>query len=104
MEESFLFHVLRPIVLNGSSVAIATYSAFGANPSIAVDDAISEMQQGLTQEFGSSSNETITQLAELRKWEDVNRWIISCAAYAVIFLSFYFSPQMDTLILMPCVT
>lgn len=82
----FVFHIMLTILLNGYSVAIATYSAFGANPSTAMDDAIAKMQKFLTQEFGSGSNGTLAQLAESRKWEDFNNWIVSCAAYAVCFL------------------
>lgn len=83
----FLLHVVLTIVLNGYSVAIATYSTFGANPATAMDDAIARMQQVLAQEFGSGSNETITQLVELRQWEDFNKWVLSCAAYAVLLPS-----------------
>ena len=86
-----LFHAALSLLIHAYELSIATYSAFWGCPTGHIDDKMDKLEQKVLQSVQSSTatttNHTLVELAELKKWEAFNKWVMSCAAYAVRRLS-----------------
>jgi len=82
-----IFHVVLTLLFNGYNFAISTYSTFFAQcQNSSTNDVLLKMQRVLSNDGDLDCavlNRTLTQLAELKEWEEFNRWVLTCAAYAV---------------------
>ena len=78
-----LLHIALSLTIHAYELGIGTYSAFWGCPTQAIDTKMQKVLQAVESSKLSGSNETLAELAQLKKWETFNKWIISCAAYAV---------------------